>query len=103
MTEELDADGRTLVRRYSRGDKVKEVRHTFAVVLDRGVWEEGRTYVKGDSVTYQGQLYIAQDETAAMPHTPAAKDNWRLAVKSGRNGKDGVVRTVNSKPIVKVG
>lgn len=101
MTEELDADGRTIVRRYVRGDLVKEFRHTFAVVLDRGVWKDG-TYQKGDAVTWDGQIYIAQAETAMRPLSLEAGGDWRLAVKSGRRGKDGVVRTINEKPIVKV-
>ena len=85
MTETLDDDGRTLVRRYERGERVKEFRHTLAVPLDRGVWKEGK-YVKGDSVTLNGSWFIAQCDTEARPEV--SKD-WRLAVKRGQNGKDG--------------
>jgi integrin beta 3 len=102
MTEELAEDGRTVIRRYTRGDLTKEFRHTFAVVLDRGLWKEG-TYQKGDGVTWQGQFYIAQNPTSARPLTPAANDDWRLAIKKGKDGKDGIVRTVNDKPVVRLG
>jgi hypothetical protein len=101
MNEELDSDGRTVIRRYARGEEVKEFKHVFDVVLDRGVWKE-TTYQRGDCVSWGGQLYIAQKETSTKPLTPEATDDWRLAVKKGRDGKDGIVRTVNDKPIVKV-
>jgi hypothetical protein len=101
MTEELADDGRTIIRRYQRGDQVKEFRHTFAVVLDRGIWKDG-TYQVGDGVTWGGSFWIAQKQTTLKPQTPEAHDDWRLAVKKGRDGKDGVVRTVVDKPIIKV-
>lgn len=86
MDEHLDDDGRTVVRTYRRGDQVKEFRHKFAVVLDRGVFKVGETYDKGDSVTWGGSTWIAQVETAAKPDS--ADSGWRLAVKKGRDGKD---------------
>lgn len=101
MTEELADDGRTIIRRYARDDQVKEFRHTFAVVLDRGIWKDG-AYQIGDGVTWGGHYFIAQKQTTAKPMTPEAQSDWRLAVKKGRDGKDGVVRTVVDKPIVKV-
>lgn len=85
MTEELDADGRTIIRRYQRGDVVKEFRHTFAVVLDRGVWREG-SYQRGDGVTWAGSFWIAQADTTDKPDS--GKEGWRLAVKKGRDGRD---------------
>jgi hypothetical protein len=101
MTEELADDGRTIIRRYQRGDQVKEFRHTFAIVLDRGIWREG-TYQRGDGVTWGGRYFIAQRETTEKPQSPGANGDWRLAVNKGRDGKDGIVRTVVDKPIVKV-
>lgn len=86
MTEELADDGRTVVRRYHRGNQVKEFRHTFAVVLDRGIYREGSTYRAGDGVTWAGSWWIAQDETREKPDSGKG---WRLAVKRGRDGKNG--------------
>lgn len=59
----------------------------FATVLDRGVYQAGRTYEKGDGATYGGSFWIAQDATSEKPGDGATK--WRLAVKCGRDGKDG--------------
>jgi collagen type III alpha len=56
-------------------------------VLDRGVYQTGRTYEKGDGVTYGGSFWIAQDATNEKPGDGATK--WRLAVKAGREGREG--------------
>lgn len=85
MEEELADDGRTIVRRYRRGDEVKEFRHSMAVVLDRGVYKAGQEYEPGDAVTFGGSLWIAQAKTTEKPE---GGDAWRLAVKKGRDGKD---------------
>lgn len=55
--------------------------------LDRGVYQAGRTYEKGDGVTYGGSFWIAQDATNEKPGDGATK--WRLAVKAGRDGREG--------------
>jgi hypothetical protein len=100
MTEELEDDGRTIVRRYMRGDQVKEFRHTMAVVLDRGIYKDGRSYDPGDGVTYAGSFFIAQERTDGRPETSKA---WRLSIKRGRDGKDGVLKTEAPKMPLKVG
>ncbi len=86
MTEELADDGRTIIRRYSRGDQVKEFRFALSVVLDRGVFKDGTEYTAGDGTTSGGSFWIAQGTTKDKPGT---SDAWRLAVKKGRDGKDG--------------
>lgn len=59
----------------------------FPVILDRGVFKESESYVKGDAVTWGGSLWIAQGDTSTKPDS--ANSGWRLAVKRGRDGKDG--------------
>lgn len=76
-------DGRTLV--FEVAGVTHEIR--TAAVLDRGVWREGE-YHKGDGVTWGGSFLIAQRDTKAKPETAEAADDWRLAVKRGRDGKD---------------
>lgn len=80
MDEYLDEDGRTIVRRYQRGDEVKEFRHTFPVVVDRGTWKKGE-FERGDGVTWGGSYWIAQRKTSQKPDTP--NSGWRMAVKRG--------------------
>lgn len=69
--------------RFTRGDQVKSFR--LPIVVDRGVWREGQ-YRKGDGVTWAGSFWIAQEDTTEKPETGKG---WRLAVKKGRDGKDG--------------
>lgn len=80
----------------TRGER--EIRKEFSlpVVLDRGIWKEGRTYQPGDGVTMGGSYWIAQTETSARPET--SKD-WRLAVKRGRDGKDGTFKMAPEGPV----
>lgn len=78
-------DGRTVIASYERGDLQRTFELGFHVVLDRGVYRPEVQYAKGDGVTWGGSFWIAQRETAAKPET---NDDWRLAVKRGRDGKD---------------
>lgn len=100
MTEELADDGRTIVRRYSRGDQVKEFRHQVSVVLDRGVYKEGTEYQAGDGVTWGGSFWIAQQKTTEKPD---GGDCWRLAVKRGKDGKSAPVTTPVANGPIRVG
>ncbi|WP_144223614.1 hypothetical protein [Mesorhizobium amorphae] len=100
MTEELADDGRTIIRRYSRGEQVKEFRHQVAVVLDRGVYKDGHEYEPGDGVTWGGSFWIAQQKTTEKPE---GSDCWRLAVKRGRAGKDAPVASPAAKAPIRVG
>jgi hypothetical protein len=77
-------DGRTVTLAFRRGDVVREKSFTLDVVLDRGTFRKGDTYQKGDGVTYAGSYWIAQKKTADSPPS----DNWRLAVRRGKDGKD---------------
>jgi collagen type III alpha len=73
--------GRTLMWRL--GDNVQEIK--TAIVLDAGVWRDDTTYVPGDGVTVGGSFFIAQNTTNAKP---GLSDDWRLAVKRGRDARD---------------
>lgn len=67
------------------------------VVIDRGVFKEGTNYQRGDGTTWGGSFWIAQEDTADKPETSKA---WRLAVKRGRDGKDGVMKAAfEPKPV----
>lgn len=77
---------RSFTLRWTAGDRVVERSFTVPVVLDRGVFTAGKSYVPGDAVSYQGSVWIAQGETGDQPGTTKS---WRLAVKHGRDGRNG--------------
>lgn len=95
-----DYDGeRGIVLRFVRGEQIKEFAFTMPVVIDRGVWVEDKPegYAKGDAVTWAGSVWISQKN--GNGDKPDGGDGWRLSVKRGRDGKDGVVRDVTPKPV----
>lgn len=98
---EVVHDGlRTFTFRFAKGEKVKEFPFTLPVVLDCGVFKAGETYAAGDGVTWGGSFWIAQKDTTDKP---GEGDGWRLSVKKGRDGKDGIVKAEKPKQPLKVG
>ena len=84
---QMGEDGRTLAFRFERGSDVREFVAALPVVYDCGIWREGKTYHQGDGVTFGGSFWIAQRATTAKPGD--GSPDWRLAVKKGRDGRDG--------------
>lgn len=84
--------------RFTRGDAVKDFR--LPIIRECGIYKEGQTYRRGDGVTWAGSFWIAQDETKEKPDSGKG---WRLAVKRGRDGKDGVMKPAREPKPVKVG
>lgn len=80
-------DGRTLMLAFVRGEDRIERQLVLPHVIYRGVHQQGKSYQRGDSVTFQGSTWIAMRDTGSKPETD---DSWRLAVKRGRDGKDGL-------------
>lgn len=56
------------------------------VVDDKGVYRTEAEYMKGDGVTWAGSWWIAQVDKPT--DKPGISEQWRLAVKRGRDGKD---------------
>lgn len=83
----LSDDGRTVTLSLQQGDRRIERSLQFPVVIDRGVYSDGSGYAKSDAVTFGGSLWIAQKD--APDGKPGLSADWRLAVKKGRDGKDG--------------
>lgn len=81
-----DDQGRA-VAKFHRGDIVKTV--TLPGIVDRGPYRPSEAYQKGDAVSYGGSLWIAQADTSEKPESGSG---WRLAVKKGRDGKDGQMK-----------
>jgi len=82
----LMEDGRTLRMSFTKGDTEYAFQIPFPVVIDRGVFADGKSYEEGDGVTWGGSFWIAQRATGSKPDS--ADSGWRLAVKRGRDGKD---------------
>jgi hypothetical protein len=66
------------------------------VAAYRGVWKEGEEYTWGDFVTLGGSLWhcnyeplYAEGPTPTTKAKPGTSEDWTLAVKRGRDGKDG--------------
>ncbi len=90
LTIELAEDGRTVVFRLMQGERIKETRIKFDMMLDRGIYRDSTSYSKGDFVTYGGCGWVAQGDTQDKPGT--GTKGWRLFAQKGRDGKDGVMR-----------
>jgi hypothetical protein len=104
-SEEISEDGRTQKRvtKYTDGTKLER---TFALpfVIDREVYRDGESYAKGDGVTWDGNYWIARRGTKVKPGSEGedtGNNDWRIAVRKGRKGKDGApgrdLRSVTAK------
>lgn len=80
---QLKDDGRTLAFTFSDGERTVAREITLPVVIDAGVYRTERSYAKGDGVTFGGSFWIAQQDA---PGKPGEGEDWRLAVKKGRDG-----------------
>lgn len=72
--------------RFERGDASREF--LLPAFIYRGTYSAGTYYAKGNGATWGGSLWIAKkDGHLGAPGTGSA--DWQLAVKKGRDGKDG--------------
>lgn len=79
---------RTFTFTMQRGEETKSFDFKAPIVLYRGVYSADQEYEKGDSATFGGSVWICQvDNTKSKPGD--ASGDWKLAVKRGRDGKDG--------------
>lgn len=84
---ELQADGRTILLKFVRGENTETREISLPVMIYRGVHAEAETYVRGDTVTWGGSLWHCDGETTDRPGEGSKA--WTLAAKRGRDGKDG--------------
>ena len=81
----IDYDGaRTLTVKGVAG----EVKHCLPIPMDKGYWSDGRVCERHDIVTHDGIAWIALRDTREAPSV-AAKEDWRIFARKGRDGKDG--------------
>lgn len=100
----IEFDGeRTLTLAFANGGEKKAKSFKLPHVIYRGIFSAESAYDRGDSVTFGGSNWIAtQDSPVGKPGEPTAK-GWQLAVKKGRDGKDGrngldLAKTVKLEP-----
>jgi collagen type III alpha len=86
LDPEFDGE-RTIRLRWTNGEKEHIREWRLPVVLDRGVYQSGRSYAKADGVSFGGSWWIAQADTTDKPGNGSTA--WRLAVKRGADGRDG--------------
>jgi hypothetical protein len=102
--EDFDAtvmdDGRTVLLSFDKADYAYKVELGFPVMLYRGVFTE-REYERGDTVTWAGSLWHC-DAVKTTEKPGDGSTSWTLAAKRGRDGKDGTMKAVHEKPIVRV-
>ena len=92
----LGDDGRTLAFTFRRGEVVVVRSVRLPTMQYREVWREGE-YERGDVCTWGGSAWHCQRKTTDKPQT---SDAWKLMVKEGRPGKDGVLKApVDPKPV----
>jgi hypothetical protein len=94
---EFDGD-RTVLLKFSKGDRHKSWPIVLPFQRQKGVFAEGSTYVPGDLVTWGGSQWHCDSETTTKPGDGSKA--WTLVVKRGRDGKDG--RDAPGLPVVKV-
>lgn len=84
---------RGFVLRLAAGDR--KVEFELPYMVHRGFWSEGMGTKAGQSTTHDGALWIAKRDNASKPCLENT-DDWILAARKGRDGRD-VVKTVKPK------
>jgi len=93
----IKAEGRTITVEVQSTEGVVREAFSMPVLLDKGVYAQDTDYEAGDVVSWGGSMWIAQSNTKEKPGATAA---WRLSVKHGRDGKDGVLKEPSAPKII---
>lgn len=82
----VSIEGKTFSIAVSLSDGTQErTEKTIPVPEYKGVFRSDEKYLKGDSVSHGGGLWIATDDDPSS--IPGQSDGWQLAVKRGRDGR----------------
>ena len=85
LTVEYDGE-RSFSLVFAKGEEERAFSFDLPMMIDRGVFVDGKQYATGDTVTFGGSIWVAQK---LQPEgKPGLSDDWRLAVKKGRNAKE---------------
>lgn len=84
---EADEDMRTIrMAVTSSAGVITERSFALPTMIYRGIYTAGQQYVRGDVVTWGGSSWTCREDTTDKPGDSPA---WQLAVKRGRDGRDG--------------
>jgi integrin beta 3 len=90
LSVELSEDGRTVSVSLSLTDGyVQKTAITLPTMIYREVWKAETPYDKGDTVTWDGSVWVRMSTDQNSKTRPGSSSDWRLAVKRGQDGKDG--------------
>lgn len=78
-------DERTIEIEFTKGDMTHSFELEFPFPIYRNAFKEGETYSPGDMVSWAGSVWHCAKATSAKP---GDGDEWTLAVKRGRDGKN---------------
>lgn len=92
---EYDAE-RGFVITLGAGERRAEL--VLPYMVHRGFHRDGLGMKAGQSVTHDGALWIAKRDNASRPCLENA-DDWILAARKGRDGKDGKSVRVPAEPV----
>ena len=84
-TQEPDERSFKFTVKYTNGD-VQDHVFKVASMIYRGIYSSDKEYDIGDTVTEDGQTWIAVQPSKGM--RPGTSEAWKLSVRKGRNGKD---------------
>lgn len=85
----VDFDGdRTIVLTFERGAQKKTWPIQLPYLKYQALYEDGRTYVKGDVVTWGGSMWFCEAADSKNKKPGESKD-WLQCVQRGREGKAG--------------
>lgn len=87
MSLEFDGE-RTFTFKFVLEDRIEEKSITVPFLIYRGIWQDGKTYQQGDTVTRDGCMFAALCDTNKQPGT-GTESGWQLSTKKGRDGSRG--------------
>lgn len=86
----------------ARGELRKEFGpFTVPAMIWRGIYVDGTEYKQGDTVTWAGCLWVCQTDSSSKPDNGSG--DWRMAVRKGKDGKDGTMKAAREPAPVRIG
>lgn len=90
VSRTYDPEAHEVVERWAQAGEQKELRYPAGGIRPGGFWREGLKSLSGQAITHDGALWIAKRDNATKPCLENA-DDWQLAARKGRDGRDGKV------------